>query len=379
MIVVGAGPAGLAAAIEASRRGCNVTLVEKTSRIGGIPALCLIHTFGGIFDIRGEILNPGLTEELVERLKRKDSDFKKRKLGRLWVLTVDPEIYETVMEEWIGECSRLKILKNSTLSQVTLKDGAIQEVELVELGQRSKQECDSIIDCTGNAEVAYLIGKAKSPEETNNPRTAMGFIAQLQNLSAGLLSFPNHLKIKRFIEDATRNGRLSPRCQTVWLDQGVRSNEGYIKFAIAPGQNLEIQARNLLSEVITYLKHVSIFPPDIVVKCGAVGLRDGRRIDGEYCLTSHDVSCGVKFADSACKGFWPIEYWKSEGEVTLKYPESDLSYDIPIRSLKVRDVNNLWAAGKCISADPLAQASLRVAGTCFAMGEAAGRGISCSA
>ena len=102
-------------------------------------------------------------------------------------------------------------------------------------------------------------------------------------------------------------------------------------------------------------------------------MRDGGRVRGEYCLTETDVRQGRKFSDAACRCAWPIEYWDPEQGVSMQYLPDNTYYEIPLRALKVSGWANLWTAGKCLSADRLAQASARVAGTCWAMGEAVGR------
>src|SRR5207249_11898371 len=109
-----------------------------------------------------------------------------------------------------------------------------------------------------------------------------------------------------------------------------------------------------------------------VSRPGEVGIRDGGRVRGEYCLSAADVRQGRKFADAACRCDWPIEYWDPDEGVSLEYLPDNSYYEIPLRSLKVQGLHNVWVAGKCLSADRAAQASARVVGSCWAMGETAG-------
>jgi hypothetical protein len=110
-----------------------------------------------------------------------------------------------------------------------------------------------------------------------------------------------------------------------------------------------------------------------VCKTGCIGVRDGGRVRGEYCLSAEDVRQGRKFKDAACRCSWPIEYWDPDEGVSLEYLPDGNWYEIPLRALKAKGLANVWIAGKCLSADPLAQASARVVGTCWAMGEAVGK------
>jgi hypothetical protein len=96
-------------------------------------------------------------------------------------------------------------------------------------------------------------------------------------------------------------------------------------------------------------------------------------VRGEYSLSAADVRQARKFADAVCRCCWPIEYWDPEQGVSLEYLAEHDYYEIPLRCLKVQGLRNVWAAGKCLSADRYAQASARVVGSCWSMGEAAGR------
>jgi hypothetical protein len=110
-----------------------------------------------------------------------------------------------------------------------------------------------------------------------------------------------------------------------------------------------------------------------VTRTGRLGVRDGGRIRGEYLLTESDVRQGRKFSDAACRCSWPIEYWDPKNGLSLEYLEPGRYYEIPMGSLRVQGWHGLWAAGKCLSADPLAHASARVVGSCWSMGEAVGK------
>src|SRR5262245_58802363 len=93
VVVCGGGAAGLAASLAAARAGANVLLLESRPRLGGTVANALIHTLGGLYDSAGEILNGGLPSELIERLMRADRRTRRRKMGRMWVLQVCPNVY----------------------------------------------------------------------------------------------------------------------------------------------------------------------------------------------------------------------------------------------------------------------------------------------
>src|SRR2546426_1164866 len=104
-----------------------------------------------------------------------------------------------------------------------------------------------------------------------------------------------------------------------------------------------------------------------------IGVRESRRVVGQYQLTREDVLSGRRFDDGVARANWPIELWE-EGRLgpTYEHLEDGRSYDIPLRSLRARRIANLFVAGRCMSATHEALGSARVIGTCLAVGEAVG-------
>jgi hypothetical protein len=201
----------------------------------------------------------------------------------------------------------------------------------------------------------------------------------LRNVRKGSLDFPGGLAIVRRLRQAAEDGELPSGCRFTWLDRGNRDDEVYVKLFVPldPG-DLEAARERALAEqaaVFSFLKRIDAFREATLALTGSLGSRDGGQIVGEYTLTQRDVREARKFADAACKAVWPIEYWDPREGVSLEYLADGDYYEIPLRSLRAKGVRNLWAAGKNLSADAKAQASARVVGTCWAMGEAVGREI----
>jgi hypothetical protein len=96
-------------------------------------------------------------------------------------------------------------------------------------------------------------------------------------------------------------------------------------------------------------------------------------IIGQYVLTGADVLAGRKFHDVAARCAWPIEQWNTRGHARLRYLPEGQHYEIPARSLRAAHAQNLFMAGKVISADADGIASARVMGCCLATGAAASR------
>jgi len=99
--------------------------------------------------------------------------------------------------------------------------------------------------------------------------------------------------------------------------------------------------------------------------------RDGGALQGQYVLTEADVVEGRRFEDAALKCAWPVEFWHRDRGPEYRYVTGGAYYEIPVRCLRSASVDNLFQAGRCLSATARALASCRVAGACLASGEAA--------
>lgn len=379
IVVCGAGAAGSAAALAAARAGARVCLVEALSQAGGTVANSLIHTLGGLYDSTGQLLNNGLAAELACTLTRAASSVRQRRMGRVWVLNVCPDIYRATLRNWLAAESRITTFFEARVSRLELVAGRVVGLEINRYGETVRLRTRAVIDATGTAEVVRLLDP--SLLQTDPRRAAGGLMLRLRGVSPGTLNFPEGLAAVRALRAAAGAGELPPECEKAWLDAGVHEDEAYVKlFVPIPDDWREREGRGEISRaarrsgdaVVAFLRRLPGFERSRIVRVGSLGIRDGGRICGEYCLTGEDVRQARKFPDPACRCSWPIEYWDPEQGVSLEYLPDPAYYEIPLRALKVRGVENLWAAGKCLSADRFAHASARVAGTCWSMGEAVG-------
>jgi hypothetical protein len=185
---------------------------------------------------------------------------------------------------------------------------------------------------------------------------------------------------------AERDGRLPTGASNLTLGLSPQPGELVAKLALSGVADdlsarrdfltaAEQEGRRRVRAVSEFLKTLPAFGRAFVSHVAPqVGVRESRRVIGRYELTRDDVLAGRKFEDAAARASWPIELWK-EGclGATYEYLEEGQTYDIPLRSLQARDVDNLFMAGRCMSATHEALGSARVIGTCLATGEAVGR------
>ncbi len=371
VVVVGAGAAGLGCALSAAAGGADVVLLEQTAQLGGTVQQALIHTIGGLFDDQGELLNAGLPGELRDRLSHACAWTRKRRIGRTWVLGVDPGVYAEVIAGWIGEARRIVVVRQVRALGVELAGDRVDALRFTtDHGVQTLRPC-ALVDTTGDASVVRAIDGALVHEGV----ALGGVIVQLRGVDPDALQFPRGVAILRHIRQAVEARTLPPECATLWLDTGVHPDEVYVKFNIETEAYDRARMAAVMEQLLTFLRALAGLAGAYVARQGRLGIRDGGRIVGEYCLTEADIVAGRRFADVACKACWPIEHWHPTSGLQLTYLPEGQVYEVPLRSLKVRGFTNLWAAGKCLSAEPRAQASARVAGTCWAMGAAVARNI----
>jgi hypothetical protein len=357
----------------------DVCLLEARPHLGGTVTHALIHTLGGLYDSAGEFLNRGLALELAEALTAADASVRRRRIGRTWVLSVCPDTYRAVVGCWVEAEPRITVLAGTRASGVMTEADRLVAVEASGPRGAFRLPARAVVDATGTGDVVRRIDAALRHEEPR--RGAGGLIFTLRGVAPGALAFPKGLGVVRALRGAAADGTLPPRCGQTWVDAGTHDDEVYVKLLVPipgdrsdPGWKGAImrQALDIQAAVVSFLRRLPGFAGATVGRTGGLGVRDGGRVRGEYCLTGADIRQARKFADAVCRCCWPIEYWDADQGVSLEYlPDNDY-YEIPLRSLKVRGFRNVWAAGKCLSADREAHASARVVGSCWAMGEAAG-------
>jgi FAD dependent oxidoreductase len=380
VVVAGAGAAGMAAAIAAAREGARVFILEQAAKPGGTVTHSLLHTLAGFYDVEGRLMNGGLPAELIARLADTRREAKPRRIGRLWTLAVSPEFYGQVTERWLAEEPGIALASAARIRHVEVCKSRVVELSADTAHGHIIGEPRAVVDATGSAEIVRMIDPLLV-EDDSEP-SAGGLMTRLRGVAVG--GALAGVKCKRIIDRAVADGRLPAQCAHAWLDQGVRDDEVYVKQLVPipprrpdhtpyPWPDIPKDALEERRLLIGFLTTVDGFREARIDGTGLVGARDAGRVVGEYVLTADDLRRGRKFSDAVCRASWPIEHWDARYGVTLEYLTDGDHYEIPLRSLKVRKTRNLWTAGKCLSADRLAQASARVVGLCWAMGEAAGK------
>ena len=378
--IIGAGTAGIATAISAARKGITVKLIEHNKNIGGAIIRCLINTLGGIYNINGDYLNPDSCHEFTKRAFMECQTTKKEKINNLWILKLDPNVYKKIINKWIQEEPNIEVFKNARISNIEVENNLINEITISQKHDLIKIHIDELIDATGNASIVHQINK-DMVIKNDHPQLA-GLIYHIAGIDEKKIEFPGNIQLIHALQSAARNKDLPQECLFISIDKGFQKNSIYIKISLPMSlgimddyfHTLKYHNIDLVREkLLLFLKKQLGFFGATVVTEGEIGIRSARCMRGEYCLTETDIVKGNKFYDALCCGSWPIEFWAPSKGLLLKHLENDTHYEIPIRTTRAQNYNNLWSIGKCISADNFAQSSLRIWGNCWAMGYSLGK------
>lgn len=404
VLVVGGGPSGITAALAAAEDGLNVTLLDSRSFVGGNMTIGL--PILGFLGQKGNQIIKGLPQKLIDRLKAVDASSEHRPCPLHMSLTlVEPEAVKTVALEMLVEAG-VDVQFYTFCAGVVMEDDALKGVIIESKAGREVVLAKVIIDCSGDADVAYRAGV---PCEYGNeqggvqpptlmfclggvdteklrlsiaeePRTYLtDFIPAEyfgQNNQFVLVGLRNHIK------QAQEAGLNLPTERTI-LITGLRKGEVWVNMTRVNGVNGtdpgslthgEIEGRHQIYDIQKYLiDYVPGFEGAYFLKTAPfLGIRETRRIAGQYTMTRDDIMSCQHFDDAVAVASYPLDIHHPQGGgCTLEWCGD--CYDIPYRSLVPQKVKNLLVAGRCISTTHEAMSAIRVMAPCMAMGEAAGR------
>jgi hypothetical protein len=371
VLVVGAGVAGVPAAVAAARAGANTVLVEKAAFPGGTGVANLHRYICGLYPngpaASHALLNGGLTREICERLRELDSFCLPIRMGRVDVLPYDTKKLKQVFTALIEGEERLRVLYETQAERCVFDAGVICRVAAngVDIVP------GAVVDCSGDGVII------RSDESLHEPapetgRCLAGFTIHLTALAGADDALP--IKVPYAIRQGIEEGVLPAYLRFTTFVPGVLPCEGWCKLSLPSGHPDLHRAHADAEEVLDHLKESipAFATARILATSTEVSEREGPRLKGLYTLTEQDIVAGRKFPDAIARGSWPIELWDAEEGPTFRYFRPGEVYDIPLRCLQSAAVENLLCAGRCISVTREALGSTRVMGTCMALGEAAG-------
>lgn len=385
--VIGGGSAGLAAAVTAAREGARTVLIERHGCLGGMGTASLVHTFCGLYLLRDEpgavLANPGFATEMAEQMMAA-TGLGPLRMGRVDVLPQHPVEFVRIADELVIAEKGIELLLHTEVVGITWEGD--WEIRLAGRGGLRTVMARTLVDASGDAVAAgFLGGGAEMSESPRLQRPAYVF-----GISNGIpLEDAHRLHSAGLIVEGIRAGDLLETAMGLSFRSSGRPGEIFGTLDLAGGETLadydpldsaclgrlEVQGRATAAKVMAWLAAKSVFWKSAYISQWPVraGVRESRRWVGEHVLTGDDLLDGRRFEDEIALATWPMEFRENTRGPKLRFPEGNKAAGIPLRCLKPLGIERLFVAGRCISADHDAQASIRVMGTCFATGEAAGR------
>lgn len=404
VVVAGGGPAGLGAAIAAARNGCKVVLIEKFGFLGGML------TAGLLGSMSAENKITGIAQEIIDRMIDEGGAVGIKGPKKGIITPYDSEMLKYIAFQMLEEAGA-KILLHSNVVGVVQNKGKLNGVLIENKSGRQAIFARVIIDATGDGDVAFKAGAMFKQGRDDgyvqpaslffrmgnvNDKDLIHYIENNQgefNQNPRVLTIdhsfrPIFIKVTGFyslIKKAVENGELYCLREVFAVHstpiQGQFSINGprIIKF---DGTNIydltrgEIDARKQVMSCVKFLKkHVPGFSHSYLLDVApTIGVRETRRITGEYVLSMDDIVQDKSFYDSIAVGSYPIDIHDPLGKGQF-YEEVPI-YEIPYRSLVTKGIDNLLLAGRCISETHEALASTRTTPMCIATGQAAGTAAS---
>lgn len=410
IIVIGGGTAGCAAASMAARAGRKTLLVEQCAYLGGWSTAALVNPFMTHRTSDGKPLIGGFYDEIRKRLNQS---------GGLLVNSFDTEDMKFALQEMLIEAGVRLRFHTTFDSAEYAPDGKI----LVRTRSKSGLEefaCDRLIDCSGDGDAALALGAKFESGDENGLQQAVTLMFDM-----GGVDLEKALTYVRDNPDQMLFPKLPSTANPAEMANGIISVAGYFDLVkgarekgdyIAPGDLIfyigrprkgevvfntthvgnvdgtnaedltraEIECRRQMMSVVAFVKkYVLGFEESYLIRSPEhVGVRETRRIVGDYQFSAEDVIEARKFEDAICRLAYPVDvhsgkgdgYTKDEGKGEARpnnAPAGDW-YEVPYRCLLPVGLDNVLVAGRCVSSTQAGHGAIRIMPACMAMGQAAG-------
>jgi hypothetical protein len=385
VIVCGAGPAGIAAAVEAGRNGAKTLLIEVHGCLGGV------WTAGNLTWILDNQNKSGFINEIKRDLAKVAGE---GTVDSGSSYSFDAEVMKVILEAYCVE-SNVDVRLHTRVVSTAVKGGRLTHVLTESKSGREAWSAKIFVDCSGDGDLAMQAGckyEYGGPEGEGQPLSLLALVAGV-----------NYEEIKPFVRDAEDSKLRSPskkRLEAEIIRSGVKPSYslpglypirkdlfmmmanheyGYVGFDAKQISIATIRARAEVHQIVNGLR--SLGGPwqnlRIVSTAEQIGVRESRRIHGLYTVTAKDIIEGIRHKDAVCRVTFGVDVHSvkkaDENKQVYNRGVKAIPYDIPIRALIAKDVKGLMMAGRCISGDFIAHSSYRVTGNAVVMGEAAGR------
>jgi hypothetical protein len=394
VVVVGSGAAGSCAAIASARSGASTLLIEKLPFLGG-NSTAVLDTFYGFFTPGERPLKVvgGIGDDVVGRL----ADFgpvlhRPNTYGAGTGITYVAEYLKVVWEDLVTSAGA-KVLLHAFVQDVAVDHGRVTSLLVATKAGLVSVQCRVVIDASGDGDVCHQAGFGYEAAGTIDPAQTLTTTFRMVNVDTARRATINKDAMHRLMAEAAESGdydlprregsdHITPvdgvmatvmtRIDQLEMRNGLQvdaTDPEVLTRAEMEGRRQALEYARFLTDRVPGYEHASL---------GAlstqIGLRETRRIYGDYRITRDDVLSARQFDDQIALCGAPIEdHHGGEGTgTTWQYLPEGQAVGIPLSTLIVRDGSNVLVAGRCFSASHDAQASIRSMAQCMAMGQAAG-------
>jgi hypothetical protein len=407
VLVVGGGPAGLGAAVGAAKAGARVVLAERYGFLGGNATAALVMPLMSFHTQRAGLQQAGITSllpddhgpghsviggvlrDVLERLVKAGGAIAPS-LETGYVVPFDPEIFKCVSLDLLDE-SGVEFLFHALATEVlTDATGVVFETKSGSIAIKAH----TIVDCTGDGDIAARAGaKYEIGRESDGlvqPMTLYFRMVEFQRAAfeAYVKQHPEQWRgvygLWDLIKQAEEAGELNLAREDILFfatphEHEVAVNSTRVTKVLGIDvwdlSYAEWESRRQMRQIAAFFRrYVPGFERTYIAQSGVnIGVRETRRIVGEYRLTAEDLLRARKFDDVIARGSYPVDIHNPEGKgTTLKRLPPGEAYDVPLRALIPKGIEHLIVAGRCISGTHEAHSSYRVMPISMATGHAAG-------
>ncbi len=399
-VLVGGGPAGIAAAVSAARLGARTLLLERYGFLGGMGTAGGVTNFAGLYGTRGGHMQQlvgakpgGVVHDLLAGIAALGglNQPQDGMQGRIRVRSYDVAAYKCAADVLLLNAG-VQLLFHAWAVGVVMQAPAQPSVQAVLVETKSGRRAllaQQVIDCSGDADIAhfagvpYELGDGQGDALYPSTMFCIGQVdaAKAQAAAGGFEAINRLMQAAAGRYQFARDGAIlrPQRNPSTWRANvtQLRNSQGKAVDATCALQlsAAEVEGRRQVLEYMRFLRaEVPGFEQAEIAELPAqVGVRETRRIWGAYRLTGQDVVGGAKFDDSVGLNAWPVES-PVAGRIEWQFfnDANNAFNQLPWRMLVPPAVSNLLVAGRCASMEHLGQSAARASGACFVMGQAAG-------
>ena len=377
--VVGAGIAGISAALQAAKLGRKVILVDSQPALGGQAVNSIIATFCGLFSngTHGYQFTYGIADDLLAYLEAQDQAVFYRHGPRTTVVYYD----EVTLGRWVEQsvlAAGISPILGAMLLDTKVENGRIVSADFMTRYGGVTIEADGYVEASGDAALLWQAGFAC--REPANHRVFGTQMVVLENIDEDRQPTREAIS-ERMKERGDAYGLLRREGLGFTIPgRGIAAmNMTHVETPLDPveASAKALEGKDQASRAVDFLKNEfpECFGNSRVRSFGLPGIRQTRWIVGRHHLTVDEIKTQTQFDDAVGRTAWPIElHDHGDGHHWIVFDEDHAHY-IPLGSLVPAECHNVVAAGRCIDADSAALSSVRVMGPCIAMGMAAAHAL----